>query len=210
MKKNHTGNTKSSFSNKHILNGIIACTMLCGCEMFSIISSPAQERGVSGFFDDNVLRIKINAELAKGDGLEQVEIMIHKGKVVLLGIVRRPDIKQRAFSLIKNIDGVKQVIDEIKVGSEGLADYSRDAYFGHKLRALLFFDARINSQNYHVRVVDKIVYILGTAQSQYELDCVIQQAESLPVRRVIVHVEIAPTVTSTNVTPKVPPQPENH
>jgi osmotically-inducible protein OsmY len=84
------------------------------------------------------------------------------------------------------------VIDEIQVGHESFADYSRDAWIGHKLRALLFFDSRVYSQNYHLRVSNKNVYILGTAQNQAEKSFVIEQAESLPVRRVLTYIDILP------------------
>ncbi len=177
---------------------ISASTFLCACEMFSLVSSPAQERGMSGFFSDNALRVKVNAALASGKGLEQVEIMIHRGRVLLLGIVNKEITKTLAVSKIKKIEGVKDVIDEMQVGHESLADYSRDAWIGHKLRALLFFDSRIYSQNYHVRVSNKIVYILGTAQDQAEKDFVIQQAESLPVRRVVPYIDVLPPLPAAS------------
>ena len=171
---------------------ISASGFLSACEMFSAVSSPAQERGMSGFLSDNALRIKVNGTLVSGQGLEQVEIIIHRGRILLLGVVDKEVTKTVAVSKIKKITGVKDVIDEIQVGHESFADYSRDAWIGHKLRALLFFDSRVYSQNYHLRVSNKSVYILGTAQNQAEKDFVIEQAESLPVRRVITYIDILP------------------
>lgn len=172
-----------------------ASAVLSACEMFSAVTAPAQERGISGFFSDNALRVKVNAALVSGQGLEQVEIIIHRGRVLLLGIVNTEKTKTLAVSKIHKIQGVKQVIDEIQVGHESFSDYSRDAWIGHKLRALLFFDSRIYSQNYHVRVSNKKVYILGTAQSQVEKDFVLEQAESLPVRRVISYIDVLPPLS---------------
>ena len=191
---------------KKLLMGVAlisASTFLSACEMFSGVTSPAQERGISGFFGDNALRVKVNAALATGQGLEQVEIIIHRGRVLLLGIVNAETTKTLAVSKIKKINGVKKVIDEMQVGHESFADYSRDAWIGHKLRALLFFDSRVYSQNYHVRVSNKKVYILGTAQSQVEKDFVLGQAESLPVRRVIPYIDILPSL------PPLPTHPQN-
>ena len=173
---------------------------LCACEMFSFISSPAQERGISGLLSDNALRVKVNAILLSNQ-LEQVEILIHRGRVLLLGIVDKETTKTLAVSKIKTLKGLKDVIDEIQVGGESLSDYSRDAWIGHKLRALLFFDSRIFSQNYHVRVSNKIVYILGTAQDQAEKDFVIEKAESLPIRGVVPYIEVLPPLPAPKKSP---------
>lgn len=189
--------------NKKFLSALLiisSSVILSGCEMFSAVSSPAQERGMSGFLSDNTLRVKVNGVLMSGQGLEQVEIIIHRGRVLLLGIVDKEVTKTVAVSKIKKITGVKEVIDEIQVGHESFADYSRDAWIGHKLRALLFFDSRVYSQNYHLRVSNKNVYILGTAQSQAEKDFVIEQAESLPVRRVITYIDVLPPMPQKPVT----------
>ena len=171
-----------------VIWAVLCCT---SCEMFSILSSPTQERGVGGFFLDNVVRLKVNAILASGKGLEQVEILIHQGRILLLGIVNESKTKRIAVEEVRKIEGVKEVVDEMRVGHETMADYSRDAWLGHKLRALLFFDERILSQNYHIRVVNKIVYILGTAQNAQEKDFVMRHAESLPVRRVVSYIRFS-------------------
>lgn len=162
---------------------------LSACSLFS---SPAQVRGIKGFFNDNALRLEVTAILTSDEDLDQVEVMIDRGRILLLGMVSTATIKQRAVEAIHKIKGLRQIIDEIRVGPESMADYSRDAWLGHQLRAALFFDARIPSQNYHVRVVNKVVYILGTAYSREEVGYIMKHAENLPVRQVIPHIEIIP------------------
>ena len=164
-----------------------------GCELFSVVSSPTQERGVTGFIADNALRTALNASLlCKGiNGVEQVEFLIHRGRVLLMGIVSKPDIKQHVLKIARKVSGVKEVIDEMQVGHEELGDYAQDAWIGHRLRSVLFFDPTILSQNYHIRVCDRIVYILGTAQSQKELDAVVHHAEEFSVRRVVPYIAMA-------------------
>jgi osmotically-inducible protein OsmY len=161
--------------------------LIQGCTMISLFSSPTQERGMQGFFDDNMLRLKLNSVLADG-GLEQVEMLIHKGKVLLLGVVDNASIKNRAVALVKKTPGVVQVMDEISIGRETFSDYSKDAWLRHKLSSALFFDSRILSQNYQIAVINKIVYILGTAQDQTELNWVLEHAEGLSVRGIVPYV----------------------
>lgn len=174
---------------------ILFLLLFSGCDMFSFVSSPVQERGVTGFFSDNVLRFKISTLLAS-QGLKHVDVMAHKGRILLVGNVQQQNSKNSILLKIKQMEGITQVIDEIKItpiNQENLMDYSKDAWLGQKLKALLFFDVRIFSQNYHVCVVDKVAYILGTAQDQAELTYVTEHAESLSIRRIVPYVNVLPS-----------------
>lgn len=170
------------------------CIIQSGCEIFSVFTSPAQERGFTGFVSDNALRTAINASfLCSGiPGIEQVEFMIHQGRVLLMGVISEESVRQRVGALVRKIKGVKEVIEEITIGHEEMGDYTHDAWIGHRFRTALFFDPNVFSQNYHIRVSDRVLYILGTAQSQYELDTVLRHAEEFPIRRISHYVKIAP------------------
>jgi osmotically-inducible protein OsmY len=179
---------------------------LAGCEMFSVISSPAQERGISGFVSDNNLRASLNSSFlcSRIPGIEQVEFMIHRGRVLLMGLVSKAATKDKVLDLVHKLNGIKEVIDEIQVGHEELGDYANDAWIGHRLRSVLFFDPTILSQNYHVRVADRVIYILGTAQSEKEKEKVIRHAEDFAVRRVVPYittVETSPSSGNKTVAP---------
>jgi osmotically-inducible protein OsmY len=82
------------------------------------------------------------------------------------------------------------VIDEIKVSdNSSVSDYARDVYIANNLRSRLMFDKNIQNVNYTVDVVNGVVYLMGIAQNNDELDRVVAHARDISnVRRVVSHV----------------------
>lgn len=169
------------------------CLLLGGCDIFSIISSPIQERGVTGFFKDNALRLKINnLFLSRFSGMP-LYTMVHEGRVVLLGRAPSKATKNKIVKAVRAITGVKEVFDEILLGEESWSDYSRDVICAQDFHSRLFFDVRILDQNYHSQVFNRVIYLLGVAQNKEELGYVREHAERIKgIRRIISHVTILP------------------
>lgn len=157
---------------------IFSAVFLSGC---SILSIPAQERGVEGFWNDSKIRIKISAAFL-GDnpsGINSVENLVYKGKVLLMGIAEGPEIKKKAVEIVKKIPGVVQVIDEIVISKRGLSDYAFDIWATRRLKMMLTFDPTVHCQNYQISVSNRTAYIMGEAGSRQELENVLEHAEKL-------------------------------
>ena len=165
---------------------------LTGCEPIKFLTSPAQERGMQGAWGDQSIRFRLNLSWLEegGKAVSPIEFLIYQGQVMLMGIAKTYEAKDLALSLAKRTKGVEKVIDEIQVDSVHERSGIQDSWLTCKLQALLFGDGRIFSQNYHVKVVDKIVYIIGTAQHSKELAYVLEHAENFPIRRIIHYVKI--------------------
>ncbi|BDB96466.1 BON domain-containing protein [Candidatus Hydrogenosomobacter endosymbioticus] len=171
---------------------ILASAVLSGCETWHFVLSPSQERGVVGAVRDNRIRVAINAAWIKSglsDAAAQVELIVYGGNVILMGIVQSDKIRSGAVDVARKVSGVKRVIDAMRIGDENMGDYANDTWLTCKLRGLLFADMRILSHNYHVKVIDRVAYILGSAQNKEEFNCVVGHAESLPIRKVISYVD---------------------
>ena len=81
---------------------------------------------------------------------------------------------------------IKQ-IQEKKIIS--IQTFARDALINARLDSALLFSKGINSINYSTRSVGGIIYLLGVARNQEELDKVQQVARTIPdVKGVISHV----------------------
>jgi osmotically-inducible protein OsmY len=87
---------------------------------------------------------------------------------------------------------VREVIDEIKVGEGGgIGTYARDVLIANELRAKLLFDRNIQSINYSIETVGGVVYLMGIAQNQAELDRVTGYARNISyVQRVVSYVRL--------------------
>lgn len=120
---------------------------------------------------------------------------VDQGRVLLTGVVQKPEHRVEAVRLAWQAEGVRQVINEIKVAnSEGIKGWARDSWISGRLKAALLFDKNIQSVNYSIDTVQSTVYLMGIAQSQAELSAVTTHARSVPyVKQVVSYVKLAGT-----------------
>lgn len=163
---------------------LFACLLLClplgGC--FAVATTAvgetayvvAQERTVGNAVDDASVLINIkHLYLQKdvGDLLKNVEVKVIEGRVLLTGNVDKPETKIQAVRLVWDVNGVREVIDEIQINDKsGFWNYTRDVWVSTQVRTRLFLAKDIKSINYSVMTVNQVVYLMGIAQNQMELD----------------------------------------
>jgi osmotically-inducible protein OsmY len=155
----------------------------------------SEEKGLGGALTDTRIRTDINAKWlnASMDIEQKVDLTIEEGRVHLTGTVPTADMRLQAVKLVWQVEGVRQVIDDIQVGESkgGIGDYSRDVWISTELRSQILFDRNIQSVNYTVETVHGVVYLMGVAQNQRELDRVTDYARNLRyVQRVVSYVRI--------------------
>ena len=179
-----------------LLTGLAACTPLgvaVGVGAAGGIAA-TQERGFGAAVDDARIRVEINhywlqfsEELYRKVGLQ-----VHEGRVLLTGVVGEPAMRADAVRLAGQAAGVREVIDEIEVAeARDLADAARDRWISSQLDAKLMFDREIRSINYSAVSVGGVVYLIGVAQDEAELQRAIDHARDVPyVRRVVSHVRV--------------------
>lgn len=150
--------------------------------------SAVEERGVTGVASDQALRVKLNYALANElSDFSGIELTIYKGRVLFTGVVANAKIKSDAIHIAQNVQGVKEIIDAMAVtGQDGFAEYTRDSWMTTKLKASLYADEDVFAPNYLVKTFDKTIYIFGTAQTQEEMDSVMNYAFDITgVRKVV-------------------------
>lgn len=152
-----------------------------------------QEGGVSSAASD----VRIKAMIAdkwfkyKVDTFSKLSTTVDQGRVLITGIVQNPDDRVEAVRLAWQVEGVKQVINEIRVAeSEGVPGYVRDTWITTRLRTELTFTKDISAVNYTIDTVQGTVYLMGVARNQAELDRVIEVARGVPnVKQVVSYVK---------------------
>ena len=153
----------------------------------------AEERGMGGAIDDTKIQMEINHLWFDRDVemYRQVTLNISEGRVMLTGVVATDQARADAVRLAWQASGVREVLNEIQVraaGEPGL-DQAHDMWIQEKLKARLLTDSDVKNINYTIDVTDSVVYLLGIAQSQAELDRVIAHArDTSGVKRMINHV----------------------
>ncbi len=154
----------------------------------------AQERSFKGALTDAEIRLDINhLWFQKSTSLySKVNLQVQEGRVLLTGNVPDPEARLSAVRLAWQAEGVIEVINEIEVNdTSSLLDSARDEWISTELGTRILVDRAIVSINYSIETVNQVVYLIGIAQSQAELDRVIAHAKDIAfVRRVIDYVRL--------------------
>lgn len=134
----------------------------------------AQERSVGGAVDDAGIYLKIKkkfTEQSTNDLFSNVIIKVVEGRVLLTGNVDTPDSVVQAVNLTWQVQGVKEVVNELVVNDKSsFSNYTQDVWISTQIRSRLLFTKNIRSVNYSVITVNQVVYLMGIAQDQAELD----------------------------------------
>ncbi|MEK6746432.1 MAG: BON domain-containing protein [Pseudomonadota bacterium] len=155
----------------------------------------AQERSVGNAVDDAAIVLQIKNLYAKQDYkdlLANVEIKVVEGRVLLTGNVDKPDSQIEAVKLAWQIGGVKEVINEVQINDKsGFWNYAKDVWISTQVRTRLLFGKNIRNINYSVITVNQVVYLMGIAQSQEELNRATNVASATSyVQRVVSYVRL--------------------
>jgi osmotically-inducible protein OsmY len=200
--------------------GVIAllCALLPGCVPIIIGGAAAsggyvaaQERGVSTTAKDTGIKAQVKDKLYRTnvDMATQIETTVWEGEVLLTGAVSNPEWREEASRLIWQIDGVKAVHNEIEVSDKSsLWDATKDSWINTRLRSAITLDSKVRSLNYALETANGIVYVMGAARTQGELDLVTGYARNIPnVRRVVSFAHIRPGEPTRDAAPTAQPAP---
>lgn len=196
--------------NRTLLLSALIVTSLSGCAPLIVGTAGAgvveatSERGLGGFFTDSAIQGRINKRWfdADADISKRLDMTVNEGRVLITGQARDAEQKMTASRLCWEVEGVKEVINEASVeGSTDAGSYAKDVWISTKLRTFMTFDGDIAGRNYTIDTVKGVVYLMGYARNQQELDRVTTHASTIDgVSRVVSLARIGnvPSETSGN------------
>lgn len=175
-----------------LLSGCTGLAMGAGA---TIGVAAAQEGGLKGAANDAAIRIQIADAWFKHDVemYRRLGMTVKEGRVLVTGTLPLPDDRVEAIRLVWQVNGVEQVINEIRVDEKGatVASYANDTWITGQIKTLMVFDQQVQSVNYTVETVASTVYLMGIAQDQQELDRVINHARNTRgVKNVVSYVRL--------------------
>ena len=170
------------------------CTSLAIGAAGTTAVAAAQERTIGDAIDDTVIYTSVNHYLLQADIdlFRDVGVKVVEGKVLLTGSVPTPQDRIEAVRLAWQVDGVKEVLNEIQVtDASGVVDYATDSWISVQVKTKLLFDRDIRAINYSIETVNGSVYMIGIARDAAELKRATNHARTIKgVRKVISHVRI--------------------
>ena len=172
----------------------------------TVTNMAMEERGFVNSARDKAIWTDISARMINKDQklFQNVDVQVHEGRVLLTGFVQKPQDRIEATRIAWEPDGVREVVDEIKLGrSLDAGDFSEDVWLIQQIRLKLMFDRDIRAINYSVDCIRSTVYLMGVARTPAELQRVIDHVRDVPyVRAVVNHVRVR-----TDPLPPIPKTP---
>lgn len=155
----------------------------------------AQERTVGGAVDDFTIWTQIKHHYVQEDVNELlvgVSVEVIEGVVHLTGAVVDPASRINAVKLAWQPKGVKEVVNEIQVvENREPASVAKDKWISTQVVSRLLVAEDVKSINYSFETVNAIVYLMGIAQDEQELNKVTNIISKVKgVERVISHVRL--------------------
>lgn len=123
-----------------------------------------------------------------------VEVEVAQGQLLLSGMAPSPESKAMAERVAWSVPGVDEVANEIVVGrNPSFMRSSLDDFMSAQVRAKLMSDARVKGVNFNIETHRGVVYLMGLARSEEELQRAAEDASNVRgVERVVSYVVVRP------------------
>ena len=173
---------------------ITNCAQVATGTAVKMVTVNQEDRSIGEFVDDAIIKTVIkNAYFDQNEILFfDIDVEVSQARVLLTGTVENIDLKIEATRIAWGVNGVQTVINEIQISnSDNILNYADDLVISTKVKGKLILNENINSLNYSVETVNKLVYIIGIASNQDERDLVVDTAkEVFGVQEVIDYITI--------------------
>jgi hyperosmotically inducible protein len=173
--------TEENFMNKTTLSVVMSImlgSMAFGANAAQDWQDDAKDAWIDGKAETTLL---LNANLNSFD----INTDVHDGNVTLTGKVNSSVDKSLAGELIKSLDGVKDVNNELSVmkqysdeDSKDLSDSLTDSKVATVVKTRLLFSADVSGSDINVDVANGVVTLKGTVSSDAERDLALAIAKN--------------------------------
>lgn len=129
------------------------------------------DRSIGEYVDDVLIKaILKNSYFDQSEKIFfNVDVEVSQGRVLLTGTVDNIDLRIEATRIAWGVKGVQTVINEIQISeSDNILNFADDLVISTKVYAKLMLDEEVNSLNYNIETVNKVVYIIGISNSSDE------------------------------------------
>ena len=153
-----------------------------------------QERSMKDFAIDLKLELQLQKKLfeANKDKLfATVDVIIIEQRIMLIGNVESQEVRDLATKISWEVSPkIKAVLNELTIGGKStLLSEAKDVRISLSLSGLLIGDVDISDINFSHSVSKQVIFLIGIAKNDDELNQVIYHARTIKgVRKVISHI----------------------
>ncbi len=143
-----------------------------GCSPTSILATGGSsalvvaegERSMGTVIDDATIKVNIAAKfLNAGNNIfVNINTSVLEGRVLLTGLVDNQEIRIDAVRLVWEVEGVKEIINEIEIGNRStLKDYASDLWINTQARAVAAKTVGLKAITFNFETIQGKIYVAG-------------------------------------------------
>ena len=140
------------------------------------------DRTLGTVVDDATIKINISSNLLSSSTnlFVNVNTSVIEGRVLLTGIVDTQEIRIEAVRKVWEIDGVREVINEIDIGSKTtIKEYANDLWITTQVKGMSAKTIGLRSLSYNFETIKGKVYIVGITSRPEQLDQIIEVTKTI-------------------------------
>jgi hyperosmotically inducible protein len=170
-----------------VFSGLILLVTTAGCAPALVGAGAAggykiatDERGVGQVWDDTTITAKVKNALGESPEVKarKIDVDTVEGAVILTGVVETEEEAQKAVEIARAVPGVREVKNNLQVGSRSWGQAFDDKVIGSKVKAKLIKEPGIRSLNIDVDVNKGVVTLTGKVGYQHQKDRVMEIART--------------------------------
>jgi len=184
--------TKLKVNSKIIFSTLLTSLFLLiyGCSPSGILATGGGtamvvaegDRSIGTVVDDATVKINIAAKfLNAGNNLfVDINTTVLEGRILLTGLVDNQELRIEAVRLVWEIEGVREVVNEIEIGSrEGIKDYAKDLWINTQARGVAAKTIGLRVVAYNFETINGKIYIAGITTKPDQLDMLIESLKTI-------------------------------
>ena len=140
------------------------------------------DRSLGTVVDDATIKINIAAKFINSQDNLFVDVTttVLEGRVLLTGLVDNQEIRIDAVRRVWEVDGVKEVINEIQIGNRAsLKEYAQDVWITTQVKGLAAKTLGLRSIAFNFETIQGKVYIAGITTKPENLEELIRVAKTV-------------------------------
>lgn len=173
-----------------------------GCSPVGVLASGGSatmvvaegDRSLGTVVDDATIKLNLSAKFLKSENrlFLDVNSNVTEGRVLLTGLVDTQEIRIEAVRKVWEINGVREVINEIEVGDKTtLKEYMNDLWINTQVKSLAARTIGLRSFSYNFETIKGKVYIAGITSRPEQLQAIVESTKTIKgVKEIVNYVVI--------------------
>ena len=161
-----------------------------GCSPVGVLASGGSatmvvaegDRSLGTVVDDATIKLNLSAKFLKSENslFLDVNSNVTEGRVLLTGLVDTQEIRIEAVRKVWEIEGVREVINEIEIGDKTtLKEYMNDLWINTQVKSLAAKTIGLRSFSYNFETIKGKVYIAGITSRPEQLQAIVESTKTI-------------------------------